>query len=89
MRRLRAVIAVAALWAMTACGGGLSRAEARSDLVDQLVSGGIDRTVAECVVEQFFDARSDDELKAFFDREELTDAERAEFARLTKGCTPD
>ncbi len=55
-------------------------------LVAQLVDGGLPDAVAECVVESFFDTRSDTELKAFFEREELTDDEREEFARLGEIC---
>lgn len=70
----------------SACGESSSRARARAQLVDQLVDGGLERPVADCVVEGFFDVRNDDELRAFFDREELTDAEREEFAELGEAC---
>jgi hypothetical protein len=88
-RRLLAVaVAVVTVSVVSACGGG-GRGEARDELVDQLVEGGLERPVAECVVGQFFDNHTDAELKAFFDRDELTDAERAEFASLGRGCAPD
>lgn len=38
------------------------------------------------LVGPFFAERTDDELKAFIARPELTDAERAEFARLGESC---
>lgn len=88
MTRRLVAVAVATLCLATACGG-TDRTGAQHELVDQLVEGGLQRDIAECVVEQFFAARSDDELKAFFDRADLTDDERAEFAGLGAGCTPD
>ena len=44
------------------------------------------RQTAECVVEAFFASKSDDELKGFFDRPELTPEEAVEFAALGKSC---
>ena len=89
MRRVAigALVAVA-LVATSACGESRARRAARGDLVDQLVEGGLPEQVADCVVEAFFDARNDDELKDFFARETLTDDEREEFARLGEACTP-
>jgi hypothetical protein len=86
----RVAIAAAALipfvGLLVACGDSDSRKRARAELVDQLVEGGLERGVADCVVEAFFDARNDRELRDFFDREELTDDERSEFAQLGKLC---
>ena len=89
MRRVAigALVAVA-LVATSACGESRARRAAEADLVDQLVEGGLPEQVADCVVEAFFDARNDDELKDFFARETLTDDEREEFARLGEACTP-
>lgn len=81
-----ATAAVLVLTPLTGCAKGVARERARRDLVDQLVEGGLDRTIADCVVEGFFRERTDDELKAFIARPELTDAERAEFARLGESC---
>jgi hypothetical protein len=39
-------------------------------------------------VDRFFAERTTEELKAFFEREGLTDAERAEFQRLGEECAP-
>lgn len=65
-----------------------TRDRAHDDLVDQLVDeGGLDRSVADCVVDGFFEHRSTEELKAFFERDGLTEAERLEFARLGDACT--
>ena len=46
---------------VSACGSTGRRSS--DDLIDQLVDGGLERGIAECVVEQFFDERSDDELQ--------------------------
>jgi len=73
----------------TLVGCGSVRDRARDDLVDQLVvDGGLARPVADCVVDKFFEVRTTDELKKFFEREGLTDAENAEFARLGQECAP-
>ncbi len=89
MRRVAAgVLVVVALLAATGCGTSRARREARDQLVDQLVEGGLPEQVADCVVAAFFDARNDDELQEFFARETLTDDEREEFARLGEVCTP-
>jgi hypothetical protein len=72
---------------LVACGGARDRS--RGDLIDQLVEGGLENELAECVVDAFFDARDDDELRAFFGRDDLTADERDEFARLGALCTPE
>lgn len=48
---------------------------------------GLSRSVAECVVDGFFEERTTDELREFFERDELTDAEEAEFVRLGQQCS--
>ncbi len=74
---------------VTLVGCGSVRDRAHDDLVDQLVNeGGLARPVADCVVDRFFDARTTEELKEFFQREGLTEAEAAEFARLGDECAP-
>ena len=55
-------------------------------MVAQLVDGGIPKAVAACVVDAFFAGKSDDELRHFYQRPSLTDAERLEFARLAEQC---
>ena len=67
--------------------GDGGRAKAEAEFTQQLVDGGLDPTVAECVVEKFFDGRTNDELNDFFQRVELTNEERSEFAALTNECT--
>ena len=82
MSRLWPVVAVV----LVACAS--ARDTARDGLVDQLVDeGGLSRSVAECVVDGFFEDRTTDELRQFFERAELTAAERDEFARLGEQCT--
>ncbi len=86
-RLLSALIVSLGLCVLAGCGSVRDRAH--DDLVDQLVDdGGLARPVANCVVDGFFAERSTEELKEFFAREGLTDAERAEFARLGTECTP-
>ncbi|MCB0979762.1 MAG: hypothetical protein H6513_07350 [Acidimicrobiaceae bacterium] len=81
------LLAVLVLPAACSRGDG-GRAKAEAEFTQQLVDGGLDPTVAECVVEKFFDGRTNDELNDFFLRAELTNEERAEFASLTKKCIP-
>jgi hypothetical protein len=80
------MLAVAAL----AVGGGCSRAATREQMEDryrdELVSRGLDATVAQCVVDGFFAELSDDEAKAFHARDELTPAEATRFAELGEAC---
>jgi len=84
---VRALSALALSFALFGCASS-GRDDARDGLVDQLVTeGGITRSVAECVVDGFFEDRSSDELNEFFDRDELTEDERAEFVRLGQECT--
>jgi hypothetical protein len=70
---------------LVACAS--TRDRAHDDFVDQFVDeGGLSRTLAECIVDGFFEDRSTEELKEFFDREGLTDAEEQEFTRLGEAC---
>ena len=74
---------------VTVTGCGSVRDRAHDDLVDQLVTeGGLPEAVAGCVVDKFFEARTTEELKEFFARKGLTEAESAEFARLGDECNP-
>lgn len=88
VRGAAAVVVLSLSVAATGCGGSARvRLEARDDLVDQLVDGGLEREVAECAVDGFFSPRSNAELEAFFDRPALTADERDEFARLGMECS--
>ncbi|MEP7202759.1 MAG: hypothetical protein ABI894_09125 [Ilumatobacteraceae bacterium] len=83
-RRHRWLAAVLVVF-VAGCGPA-PRDEARDSLVKQLQEGGLDQKTAECVVESFFASKTDDELKGFFDRPELTPEEAVEFAALGKRC---
>ena len=63
------------------------RDDARDSLVKQLEDGGLDQKTAECVVAAFFEGKTNDELKGFFDRPQLTPEEAAEFAALGQRCS--
>ncbi len=82
----RHFLVVALVVAAASCSSP-PRDEARDSLVEQLEEGGLDRPTAECVVIAFFDDKSDAELQGFFDREELTPEEAAEFAALGRRCS--
>lgn len=83
---VRRCMLVGLVVAATSCSSP-PRNEARDSLVDQLEEGGLERSTAECVVTAFFDGKSDAELQGFFDREELTPDEAAEFAALGQRCS--
>ncbi|MCY7299702.1 MAG: hypothetical protein LH616_10875 [Ilumatobacteraceae bacterium] len=86
-RLLSALIVSLGLATLVGCGSVRDRAH--DDLVDQLVSeGGLARSVADCVVDKFFEVRTTEELKEFFERRGLTEPENAEFARLGEECAP-
>lgn len=74
------------LFAGLASCGSPDRDEARESLVKQLEDGGLDQQTAECVVSAFFEGKTNDELKGFFDRPELLPEEAAEFAALGQRC---
>jgi hypothetical protein len=87
MRLKSSAVAVAVLLTLAACAD--SRAGAHNDFITQLITeGGLNRPQATCVVDKFFETRSTDELKRFFARRDLTEAERADFAAIAKACTP-
>jgi len=83
-RRWLAAVVLAAV-AVVSCGDK-PRDDARDSLVKQLQDGGLDHTTAECVVDAFFEGKTDAELKGFFDRPQLTPEEAAEFAALGTRC---
>jgi hypothetical protein len=85
LTRLRRFLLVAVVAVVTSCGSQ-PRDEARDSLVKQLEDGGLDADTAECVVAAFFEGKSNEDLKGFFDRPELTPEEAAEFAALGQRC---
>jgi hypothetical protein len=82
---LRRCVLVVALLAAASCGSQ-PRDDARDSLVQQLQEGGLDKKTAECVVAAFFEDKTNEELKGFFDRPQLTPEEAAEFASLGQRC---
>lgn len=86
MSRRRWSLAVLVVIALGGCGSA-PRDDARQSLVKQLEEGGLDERAAECVVDAFFAGKSNEELKGFFDRPQLTPDEAVEFAALGKRCS--
>ena len=86
MRRFLTVAVIAlALPALAGCTS--SRDDARRQFTDQLEQeGGLPHEVAKCVADKFFAERSSQDLKEFFDRQDLTEPEQVEFARLGQEC---
>jgi hypothetical protein len=86
LRRVRRCLFVISLVAAASCGDP-PRDDARDSLVQQLQDGGLDEPTAECVVAAFFEGKTNEELKGFFDRAQLTPEEAAEFAALGQRCS--
>ena len=86
MSRRRRSLAALVVVTLAACGSA-PRDEARQSLVKQLEDGGLDERTADCVVDAFFAGKSNEELKGFFDRPQLTPDEAVEFAALGKRCS--
>ena len=78
--------ALVAMIAVTVSCSSSPRDDARDSLVKQLEDGGLDQPTAECVVAAFFEGKTNDELKGFLDRPQLTPEEAAEFAALGQKC---
>jgi predicted transcriptional regulator len=92
MRRFAITIAVVvtALVTLALTGCTDARKDARGKFVEQLqAEGGLPQEMAECVVDRFFEDRTTQELREFFERKDLTEAERAEFQQLGDECAPD
>jgi hypothetical protein len=86
MSRHRRLLAAFMVVALVACASA-PRDEARQSLVKQLEGGGLDQKTATCVVDAFFAGKSNEELKGFFDRPQLTPDEAVEFAALGRRCS--
>lgn len=86
MRRVL-LVSVAALGMCVASCASSARSTAHDQFVHQLErDGGLTHGQALCVADKFFAARTDQELKDFFARKDLTEPEQAEFARLGDEC---
>ena len=83
---VRRCCAVLLLVVSVASCGSQARDDARDSLVHQLEDGGLDQKTAECVVAAFFEGKTNEELKGFFDRPQLTPEEAVEFAALGQRC---
>ena len=81
---------LAGVLSLTTLVGGCrpsAREKARAEFIEQLTTeGGVPAELAECVADGFLGSRTTEEMKAFFERPELTAAEAAEFARIAEGC---
>ncbi len=90
MRRLLVVLlAVTAVVSFAGCSKS-SRGSAQEEFVRQMIDeGGLDPAVAECIADRFFELRTDQDLQEFFEREELTDAESAEFRAIGAACAEE
>lgn len=90
MRRLLVVLlAVTAVVSFAGCSES-SRGSAQEEFVRQMIDeGGLDPAVAECIADRFFELRTDQDLQEFFEREELTDAESAEFRAIGAACAEE
>ena len=84
--RVRCCLTAAVLVVCLASCGSQARDDARDSLVHQLEEGGLDHQTAQCVVAAFFEGKTNDELKGFFDRPQLTPEEAVEFAALGQRC---
>lgn len=88
MRRAAVVLLALMLPVLGGCRKS-SRPDARTAFVSQLQQeGGLTADVAGCIVDRFFADRTDQQLKEFFERDELTIAEAEEFGRLAEVCAP-
>ncbi|MFZ4719144.1 MAG: hypothetical protein ACOYMR_06950 [Ilumatobacteraceae bacterium] len=87
MRRHVIAVLLVLLSVVGAACSKSSRNSARADFVQQLTDeGGLPPEVAQCVADRFFAERTDQELKEFFARKELTEPESAEFQQLGTDC---
>lgn len=80
------MVALTTMSSLTGCRPS-ARETARAEFIEQLTTeGGVPAELAECVADGFLDTRTTEEMKAFFERPELTSAEADEFARLAEDC---
>ncbi len=72
----------------TGCGERqLSRSQLEDRYVDEIVDAGVERSVAECVVDRLFSTMSDDELREFNTTgAELTAEQTVRVGELADAC---
>jgi hypothetical protein len=89
VRRWFACAAVALLGGVgVGCSkGGLGRDGLRDAYVERIVDAGVERSVAECVVDRLFDEMTDDELRRFnTEGTSLSESESSRIAQLADAC---
>lgn len=85
-RRTAAAFAVVALVAAGCARKGITRAEVVTRYRTELVAEGVREPQARCLTDRFFGELTDAQLKAFQERDRLTDAEKQRFAELAEVC---
>ena len=73
---------------LTGCGERqMSRSQLEDRYVDEIVDAGVERSVAECVVDRLFSAMSDNELREFnATGDELTAEQTVRVGELADAC---
>ncbi len=67
--------------------GGLSRDGLRDAYVERIIDAGVERPVAECVVDRLFDEMNDDELRRFnTEGTSLSESQTNRIAQLADAC---
>ncbi len=67
--------------------GGLSRDDLRDAYVERIVTAGVERPVAECVVDRLFDEMNDEELRRFnTEGTSLSESQADRIAQLADAC---
>jgi hypothetical protein len=67
--------------------GGLSRDDLRDAYVERIAAAGVERPVAECVVDRLFDEMTDDELRRFnTEGTSLSESQANRIAQLADAC---
>ncbi len=82
------LVGILGLSMLTGCGERqMSRSQLEDRYVDEIVAAGVERSVAECVVERLFSAMSDDELREFNTTgAELTAEQSVRVGELADAC---
>ena len=82
------LVGLVSLSTLAGCGERqMSRAQLEDRYVDEIVDAGVERSVAECVVDRLFSAMSDDELREFNSTgTELTAEQSVRVGELADAC---